>query len=372
MDDCLIIGGGVVGLSLAYELAAQGLNVHLLERGETGQEASWAGAGILPAARRSPGGTAAEQLAALSRRLHPEWSERLLDETGIDTGFTISGEIHLARTPEAAEQLARDVQSWSEADLAVEPLPLDELRSIEPALADGAGSPPLSAWRLPETAQVRNPRHLKALTHAVRQRGVRITSGAEVQSFAKRNGEVTGVVSTAGEFQAQRIVLSAGAWSAALLEQLGCPAKLKPIRGQIALLRLPEPVLRSIVHVGPHYLVPRGDGRVLVGSTLEDVGFDKQTTEEAIDELLAFACQLVPALGGAEVERTWAGLRPGNLRAEPLIGPVPGLENVLVATGHFRWGLYLSTGTAVLLRQLICGEPSAVPLDDFRPGSERG
>jgi glycine oxidase len=370
MNDILIIGGGVVGLSLAWELAGHGLRVHVVERGEPGREASWAGAGILPAARREPGGTLYAQLSAFSRRLHAEWAQRLREETGIDTGFRVCGELHVARTPADGERVEQEAKQWEEEGLCVERLTVAESLAREPALASGGPTAELlSAVLLPDAAQVRNPRHVRALATACQQRGVKITTSAGVEDLELRGGRVEGAITSAGRFTAQRFALCAGAWTEPLLARLGHKLPLKPIRGQMVLMNLPRQLLKSVIHEGPHYLVPRDDGRVLVGSTLEDVGFDKRTTGEAIAELTAFAHSIVPALRDAEIEQTWAGLRPGSALAIPLIGPLPGFDNVLLAAGHFRWGLYLSPGTAVLLRQWILGEECAVPLDAFWPGN---
>jgi len=397
MDDCLIIGGGVVGLSLAWELAQAGLRVHVVERGEPGREASWAGAGILPAARRTPGGPSLDQLSALSRRLHAAWAERLKAETGIDTGFRVCGELHVARTAAAVAVIEKEAREWDAAGLCVERPAVAEVLKREPALvggvrlggerhavsstqASGGRRPPgspraefqspddiLATYWLPDAAQIRNPRHLQALVAACQRCGVRLTTNAAVEEIEVRGRRVKEVITRAGRFAAERVVVCAGAWSEALLRRLGHAFPLKPIRGQMVLMKLPRQVSRCIVHEGPHYLVPRDDGRVLVGSTLEDVGFDTRTTDEAIQELISFAHSILPALKNAEVERTWAGLRPGSELAHPLIGPLSNYDNVLVAAGHFRWGLYLSPGTATLLREAMLGEETEIRLADFAP-----
>jgi len=394
MDDCLIIGGGVVGLSLAWELACASLKVHVVERGEPGREASWAGAGILPAARCTPGGTPLEQLSALSRRLHGEWAARLRAETGIDTGFRECGELHVARTDDAVAVIEREAGEHVAAGVRVQRPTLAEVLAREPGLvgewetvgAEGGGeravnhqgacaprSPGalgekiLAAFWLPDAAQIRNPRHLQALVAACRRGSVRLTTHAGAEDVEVHGRRIKEVVTPAGRFAAERVVICAGAWSDALLKRLGFKLPLKPIRGQMVLMKLPQPVLRCIVHEGPHYLVPRDDGRVLVGSTLEDVGFDTRTTEQAINELISFARSILPALRAAEIEHAWAGLRPGSDLPNPLIGPLPNYDNVLVAAGHFRWGLYLSPGTATLLRQVMLGEEPQIPLEDFAP-----
>jgi glycine oxidase len=169
-----------------------------------------------------------------------------------------------------------------------------------------------------------------------------------------------------GTISADRFCIATGAWSAAIARRLGCKADIRPIRGQIVLLANARPVVNRIINEGPRYLVPRPDGRLLVGSTEEDVGFDRGTTAGAIGELLQFALGLVPELKQARMERSWAGLRPATRDGLPYLGRVPGLENAFMAAGHFRGGLQLSTGTAAVMSQLMQGRQPALELGAFR------
>ncbi len=367
MDDILILGGGVIGLSLAYELAGQGVRVHLLERQEPGREASWAGAGILPAAPRANLNGSHDQLAALSHDLHPQWAARLKEETGLDTGFRRCGGVYVARNVPEAELLQAAAQLWRDQQISVETLNESTLAELEPAVASApCGRAIQLALLLAGDCQLRNPRHLKALALACQRRGARITSGVPAEGFEIRGGRVRDVRSPCGTFAAEAICVTSGSWSGALLAQLGIRTQLKPVRGQIVLLLADRPTLRRVVNEGARYLVPRDDGRVLVGSTEEDAGFDKRTTAEGVAGLLRLAVDLVPQLAAAQLERAWAGLRPATVDRLPLLGRVRGLDNAFVATGHFRSGLYLSTGTAVAMSQLIRGETPAVDLEPFR------
>jgi glycine oxidase len=238
---------------------------------------------------------------------------------------------------------------------------------IEPALSwNGPPADWKTAWFIPQAAQLRNPRHLKALLTVCRSRNVNIVAGAEVTDIKIDGRQVTEVSTTAGAFRAKQFCVCAGAWAAELMAKFNCWLPIKPIRGQIALLKTDAPVLGRVIHEGTHYLVPRDDGRVLVGSTLEDAGFDKRTTTSAIQSLLQFAIARVPALEDAEVERCWAGLRPGSPAGQPFIGRIPDFENTFAAVGHFRWGLYQSPGTATVMGQLMCGETPQIDLNDFR------
>lgn len=363
MDDCLIIGGGAVGLSLAYELAGHGLRVQLVDAGAPGHEASWAGAGILPpASERSA--QPLEQLAALSNRLHREWSAALRQSTGIDNGLRRCGGIYLARDEAAARQLMAAAAAWRAGGIEAVSVDPDALRNVEPALTPTP--PPRATWLLPDEHQLRNPWHLRALEAGCVERGVRITPHAGAEDFVIRGERIERVRTTAGEIAAGAVCLTSGAWSAGLAARWGVTTSIRPIRGQIVLLRTAVPQMSHIVSEGLRYLVPRSDGRLLVGSTEEDVGFDRRTTAGGTVELLNLALSLAPRLAGAQVERCWAGLRPATADRLPYIGRVPTLSNAYLAAGHFRSGLQLSTGTAVVLGELLRGQSPSVNLTSFR------
>lgn len=365
MVDVLIIGGGVVGLSIAYELAGQGRRVRVVERGEPGREASWAGAGILPPCGRAPSSDPHTELLRLSNELHPQWSQQLRDETGVDNGFRRCGGIYLAFDDQEAEVLGQAADQWRRVEISAETIDQARLAQLEPALAAGAatGQMKVACW-LPDEAQLRNPRHLKALAMACARRGVELQSGITADDFRIARGRIAEVLTTAGPMSAGQVCLAGGAWTRTLAARLGLDLGVRPVRGQMVLLRGSRPLLRSVVNEGIRYLVPRPDGRVLIGSTEEDAGFDKRTTAGAIGGLLDFAVRLVPELADLPIEQCWAGLRPGTLDRLPYLGRLPGLENAFIAAGHFRSGLQLAPGTAVVMSRLIEGiEPGL----DLRP-----
>jgi glycine oxidase len=363
MSSCLVIGGGAVGLSIAYELAGRGCQVRVIDAGQPGREASWAGAGILPPAGSGDLGPL-EQLTALSNRLHVRWSEELREATGVDNGFRRTGAIYLARGAaelRSLDQLAR----WAgQRQIVAQRLTPQSLDELEPSLRLAGALK--GAYLVPDECQIRNPRHLKALLAGCVQRGVEITPGAMADDFEIRGDRVRRVRTNLGMFAADQVCVTTGAWSAAVVRKLGIEPAIRPIRGQIVLVNASRPTIDRIINEGPRYLVPRGDGRVLVGSTEEDVGFDRGTTAGAVAELLEFALGLVPRLADAAIERSWAGLRPATQDGLPYLGRVPGLENAFVAAGHFRGGLQLSTGTAVVMSQLMDGRRTEVDLENFR------
>lgn len=363
MSDCLIVGGGVIGLSLAYELAGHGMRVRVIDAAQPAREASWAAAGILPPACPSVLDPL-EQLTALSNQLHAEWSEELRASTLLDNGYRRCGAIYLARDSAEVERLETFARLAQERNLVAQRLSSDALGELEPALQPGGSVS--AAYLVPDECQIRSPRHLKALVIGCVSRGVEITPGAAAEDFEIRGDRVRAVSTGLGLLKADRVCLTSGTWTAALARKLGTMPAIKPVRGQIVLLSLARPAVARIVNEGRRYLVPRDDGRLLVGSTEEDVGFDRATTAGAVSGLLQFAICLVPELERAQIERSWAGLRPATADGLPYLGRVPGLENAFIAAGHFRGGLQLSTGTAVVMGQLIRGQQPQIDLAAFR------
>lgn len=361
--DLVVVGGGVVGLSIAYAIVQEGLSVTVLDQGEIGKAASWAGAGILsPAGERKPANPLAA-LRALSAELFPEWSAELLAETGIDNGHRRSGGVDVAESAADEQALLASVGRWREEGIAYERLGPSEFGRVEPSLSRDLSV----AYFLPDRAQVRNPRHLLALSIALGKRGAVLRPGLAARGFSVRGDRIEAVETDDGPIACDWVVMAAGPWSGGLLEPLSINAPTPPVKGQIVLLRTDGPVLRRIVEHGSRYLVPREDGHVLVGSTEEDAGFDVRPTASAARDLIAEAVRLCPALASAELVRAWAGLRPGSIDSRPYLGPTDRLPNLVLATGHRRAGLQLSPGTAEVVRRTILGLPELLDLAAFRP-----
>jgi glycine oxidase len=356
--DVLIVGGGVIGLSLAWELAQHGAKVCVVDRGEMGREASWAGAGMVP-----PGpprshweiATPLEQMAGLSSDLHTKWSQTLLDQTGIDNEYRSCGTLRLAETSAEATTLGQQTDRWRELAVECHELDAPQLADIEPQLAAPAGRF-AAACLLPAEKQIRNPRHLQALLAACRQADVELRPGTKVHELRTEGDRVTAASTDEGPLIAEQICLTAGCWTGQLAKTIGLDLPVKPIRGQIVLLAGDRMLLSRNIYVGSLYLAPRRDGRVLIGSTMEDVGFVKENLPEAVEELLSFARRLVPALAELQMETCWSGLRPGTPDGKPYLGRAGRWKNIWVATGHFRAGLQLSPATAVVMRSLLLGQ----------------
>jgi glycine oxidase len=356
--DVLVIGGGIIGLTSAYYLAKAGLSVEVLDKGDLGREASWAGAGIVPPGNPDRAATSIDKLRAVGSVRFPDFSAELRELTGIDNGFVRCGGVEFLRPEDGYA-----VGLWAAEGIPHRPAGTDELRRAEPNVEPPPGTTP---YLLDTCAQVRNPRHLRALVAACDRVGVRLSPGVEFAGWVTDSGGVRGVRTGAGT-TAGRYLVAAGAWAESLLTPLGCRPGVHPVRGQIVLLRSRPGVVARVLMASKRYLVPRSDGLILAGSTEEpEAGFEKANTPEGVQGLIDFARQLVPRLAYTEVEKAWAGLRPGSPDGRPFIGAVPGHPNVLVAAGHFRAGVQLSVGTAEIVRDLITGKPPAISIDAFR------
>ncbi len=358
MSDVVIIGGGVMGLTTAWELAKAGVTVEVVDQSGLGSEASWAGAGLLPPGHR---GDPNDPLVPLLRRAAELWpviSRELKEETGIDNGFESCPEIQILKPGQSVET---EMREWTVNGVKTEPLSAARLRELEPMLAEGLGA----GYLLPEGTQVRNPWHMDALEAACRKRGVRFRTNEKVTGFETRGGRVVSATGENGAIEGGQFLVTGGAWSGEILKGVGIELEIEPVRGQMVLFKTPRRELKHTVEIGKQYVVPRSDGRVLVGSTEEWVGFVKENTEPAVRGLIEFAQRLVPSLKQAEIEKTWAGFRPHAKRGQPYLGSVPGYENLFVAAGHFRAGLHLSPVTGRVMMQLLVDERPELELTAF-------
>lgn len=333
-SDCLIVGGGVVGLSIAYQLALDGLSVRLLERHEVGKEASWAGAGMLPPGSWYSSHPAMEELAKRAASLYPNWSSALKEETGIDNEYWQCGSRYM-KSPASAPFYQSTFERWRTLGIEV-----DETTEH---------------YEVPAESQIRNPRHLQALAQASSLLGVAIEQKTPVQAFEWEGDRIITVETANARFSAKEIIIAAGCWTPALANQLGVRIPGRPVRGQMLLLKpnRPEEAPSRIIHRAPYYLVPRRDGLLLVGATVEQVGFDRRNTEEAFQALRDFAREVCPSLQDSTIEAFWAGLRPAGGDELPTIGPVRSTRNAWLATGHYRAGLQFSPPTAELISSMI-------------------
>lgn len=340
----VIIGGGIIGLLTARELALSGQSVTVVDQGAIGGEASWAGGGILSPLYPWRYPEPVNRLAHWSQHHYSALARDLVRESGIDPEWTPSGLLVLDQT-EHDEALA-----WAaNYGLPCETLSARDCTALEPGLVCPG---PMALW-FPGLAQIRNPRLVKSLAGSCRALGVELRAATRVTGVTLRGTQVTRVETETGSLEADKVVIASGAWSARLVSSLGMQLPVKPVRGQMILYHAQPDQVRHINLYQGHYLIPRQDGRVLVGSTLEDVDFDKSTTEDARVELARFAASLFPFLAEMPVETQWAGLRPGSPTGIPYICDVPGVGGLYLNTGHFRNGVVLGLASARLMADML-------------------
>ncbi|WP_197529196.1 NAD(P)/FAD-dependent oxidoreductase [Aeoliella mucimassa] len=365
-DSCetLIVGAGVVGLSIAYELVSRGANdVVVIDRQPPALEASWAGAGILPPGSWYDPHPALESLAALSGQLNLQWSTRLVAETGIDNQLRPIGGVHLAKTPTRIAELDAKFAEWRTRGYESDCLSAEELAKLEPGLHT---TDVLAGYLVPGESKIDNRLHAAALVAALKQQKVPVCYPQAAKSLDRVDNRQVEVQCESRTIVAQQAIIATGAWSRVWGEQLGIQLRVRPIRGQMLDFEpgLPSLLQRIVHHLG-QYLVPREAGRLMVGATVDDVGFDKSTNAAQILELEEFARTTLPSLVGVPIENTWAGLRPASEDGLPYIGRVPDAHNVLVAAGHYRSGLQMASATAVAVADLLAGEQPPIDLTPF-------
>ena len=355
----ICVGGGVIGLLSSMLLAKAGRDVVIVDSGQIGRESSWAGGGIVSPLypwRYSPAVTA---LAHWSQDFYPRLGEQLLAQTQIDPEVYVTGLYWLDLDDEA------DALAWAQRE--GRPLQCVDVTAVEravPALAKGFGR----AVQMADVANVRNPRLVKALRAALQQMpNVTMHEHCAVSGFIREGGRITGVHTAQGDMYADQVVLTAGAWSGELMETLGIQLPVVPVKGQMILYKCAEDFLPAIVLAKGRYAIPRRDGHILIGSTLEHAGFDKAPTDQALASLKASAAELLPALAHAEVVGHWAGLRPGSPEGIPFIGPVPGHDGLWLNCGHYRNGLVLAPASCQLLVDLMLGRAPIVDPAPYAP-----
>lgn len=369
MFDSVIIGGGVIGLSIASQLSRRERKrkIAIVDHRTTRRQTSWAAAGILPPSSFDEAHDDYSRLCGLSWRLHAEQAGRLAAESGHEIGYRRCGGLHLARTAGEAAALAAVGRQWSDDGVTVERIAPAEIPERFPALSPAVAAAEIRfAYWAPDEAQVRTPRYLQALRMDCQRQGVQFIEQRRVTGIQTAAGQVTALETDNGALVGDQFCIAAGAWSEELLRHVDWSIETQPWRGQVVLLDLDQPGFDYIVNEGPNYLVPRDDGLVLVGSSVEEVGFDDSNTDEVIQDLVEYASRLMPRLATARRVRAWAGLRPGSPDGFPYLGQVPHLQNLFVAAGHYRSGIYLSPATGRVMSQLMCDETPDVCLDAFR------
>lgn len=366
MSQIVVIGGGVIGCAVAMEMAGRDADVLLVEKNEPGVGATGASAGMLAPQYETEGESPLFRLAVESRAAYPGFVERVERWADWPVGYRMNGMLVANRT-EAETGEAEALVAWQRRiGLPAEVVDASHARQLHPGVAED-----VSSWLwLPEEAQVDAQRLATALAEAVRSAGARLRLGEEVEAVLSESGRATGVRLEGGEtVDARAVVLAAGAWSSGL-EGLPRQIPVRPVRGQILRVRPAElPGWPLVADHQAHYLVPRENGTVLVGSTMEEVGFDDSTTEAGEEALAGAASALIPALGDAPVVEKWAGLRPISADGWPILGPEPDLDGLFYATGHGRNGILLAPLSGRIVAELVLEGRSVVHGEAF--GVER-
>jgi glycine oxidase len=359
--DVIIVGGGVIGVSIALELAAEKLGVIVLDRQQPAREASWAAAGMLSPGPDSPDALPLVPLAKESMRLYPEFIAAIEQLSGKSTGFARKGVIEAFTAPNGESERDKMVAQYQTLELTIEPIATDVARKAEPALGPAVRA---AAW-LPEEATL-DPRMLMdALLTAAGNRGVEIYADSPVDSMILDGNHCTGVVTRGMNISAKCIVVAAGCFSGAI-DWLGRYAPTRPIRGQLLALESKSLPLGRTLRSNKAYLVPRPNGRIIAGSTLEDAGFEKHVTPAGVRKILDGILELAPAFANAQLADAWAGLRPGTPDHLPILGPTD-IRGLYIATGHYRNGILLAPATAKLFSRWILGGKSELDTERFSP-----
>ena len=356
-SDITIIGGGVMGLMTAREFLDAGATVTLLEKNLCGQESSWAGGGILSPLYPWRQAQAITDLVLPSLKRFPKLADDLYENTGIDPEWTQSG---LLITQNPDEKLARE---WCENSQI-------KIQTPNNHFLNQLNTEPLNPIFLPEIAQIRNPRFLQALKKDVLNKGVQLIENCDITNLTLNHNRIHDVHSNHGKFAVNEIVLTTGAWTRSIFQKqligLIDEPEIYPAKGQMLLFDAPLNTLEAIILEGDRYLIPRRDGKILVGSTVEYDIFNKNLTMEAHDQLSHFALTLLPVLKNVPMIKHWAGLRPATTDGVPYIGRHPEIKNLSLNVGHFRNGLNMSPTSAQLLVDLILNRPSVVNPEPYQ------
>lgn len=360
--DITLIGGGVIGLLIAREFFNAGATVTVIDKNLLGQESSWAGGGILLPLYPWRQADAITRLSIQSLTLYPALAAQLIAETHRDPEWNPCG-LLITKNPDITAAV-----DWCNANnIAFQRAEAEFFNDLDTI-------PDHPLW-LPEIAQARNPRLVKSLKQDLINKGVTLIEHCELIRITLTQNRITSINTTSGQFPVNQLIISAGAWTGQLFrtlfpEMMGDAPKIAPVKGQMLLFDAKPETLRTMVLDGDQYLIPRRDGKILVGSTVEQDDFNKSTTTEARDRLTKFALKLLPALKNAPLIHHWAGLRPGTDHGIPYIDKHPEICNLSINAGHFRNGLVMGPASAQLMVDLILGRPTAVapePYQLFRP-----
>ncbi len=362
MDKVLIIGGGVIGLSIARELQKKGINnITILERGEAGREASHAAGGMLAVHAETNKIDEFFDFCNESLNLYPRLAEELFNETGVSIEFDQSGTLYLAFNDPDVREIRERFEWQKRAGLAVEHLSANEIHQLEPFVSPNVSE----GLFFPNDWQVENRKLIQALHKFCELNGVEIVENIEVKRLLSENNKIIGTETDSQKFFADVVILATGAWTSLIKTDGFSLPKVKPIRGQMISFQTAKRLFSKVIYSPRSYLVPRQDGRILVGATSEDVGFDKSISDFAAKILQAKALEIAPSLVNLEISESWTGLRPFASDGLPILGEIA--ENLFIATAHYRNGILLAPITAKILAEKIVGNKDSNYFKSFSP-----
>ena len=365
-QEILIVGGGVIGLSLARELHKKGAGkIIILERGKLGRESSFAAAGILAPQAEAEKPDDFFHFCSDSKNLYLNFAEKLSTETGIDIEVDRNGTLYLAFSETDAAEIRRRYKWQKKFELNVEYLNAEAIRKAEPFVSPDVRG----ALFFPNDWQVENRKLLAALQKYAKLNDIEVIENAEVKNLLIEKAKVVGAETSKGKIFTQTVVLATGAWTSLIkLSENALPLpEVKPIRGQILSFKTAKRLFSKVIYTPRGYLVPRFDGRTLIGATVEDAGFDKNLTEGGIKFLLEAAFEISLHLTRLEIFEKWAGLRPFAADGLPILGAFPEIEKLHIATAHYRNGILLAPLTAKILADKIAENLDSKYLEIFSP-----
>lgn len=359
--DVLVVGGGIIGLSIARELRKQGAKrITVIERGTIGKEASYAAAGMLAPQAESYRNDAFFQFCFQSNQLFPQFAQELLEETGIDIELNRQGTLYLAFDERTEADIRRRYEWQRRAGLRVELLTASQIADLEPFVSTNVRSGIL----FPDDGHVENRLLLAALRKFAEIHSISLIENQPVRNILRRGDRVIGIESAAGHVFADAVVLATGAWTS-LIEIDGRPLPVRPVRGQMICFAATPGFFKHVIYGSDVYLVPRADGRILVGATVEETGFENIVTTEAVEMLSRAACETAPEIAKLEMIDSWSGLRPCSPDGFPVLGEIDELKNLHLATAHYRNGILLAPLTAKIIAASITHRSSSIYLDHF-------
>ncbi len=359
--DAVIAGGGLIGASIALELADAGLTVGVFDAREPGREASWASGGMISPAPENPGMIPFVPMSLASVALYPEFIRRVEGLTGMDVGYRKSGALDVILTGNAEEELSTVIALQHGVGLKAKALRAKQARQMEPALTEQLQA---AIFREDE-ASLDTRAFTDATLKAAEQKGVKIFARNGAKAVWKAGNRCRGLILEDGQAEAKWTVIAAGCFSARI-EGAAEYAPVSPAKGQMIALRSESVEIERILWLEHKYLVPRRDGRIIAGSTIERTGFDHAVTAGGVQLILREVMKMVPGLETARIEETWAGLRPDSPDHLPIIGPTD-VEGLLMATGHFRSGVLLAPVTARMIREWVVAQNVSVDWDRVSP-----